>query len=620
MMSNARKKLSQLHEEGSVVIHCCHSPESFYDKLDDRRIQGNLREDGGPSLDQFRGYQLFPVISGTLLPNSSYFIRQELFAESLFVILDLSVSKFKGFFWADAHSYYEQNKKGRLSYKLGFNDPTLITGTPEERRKKLAQINRGLSEDATHSSFSDLFGYIPPSMGRAMNETLLKVNVDSLLGIGTTAAKIQKNTHIIFDLVEEQQKLYTHMGIYYPLYIYNNTKNIITLELKEMKTSTFTIGANQFFEIDVIQIIPQHTPAEKTFQCREKSRDRTQETLNLFTEILSPHKNDFVKIHKSNRPDAESIDKYEEIDQAALEEFIKKTHKDSKDNILLKKIYNLQFRLNIYVNLLLDPKSIINFTKLEQDLAWAEYLYKKFTGDQTISPSPETAELESKLPSENIEETSESELNLSSGTIEKAPETESNLPSGTALKPLPDEKDKPTSENKIYFSTDPDISNPTLNDSKENLVLEIPLLIEGLQEAKKATKDPKKKVIADYLVEKLDDLKNDLDNQNIFIDEAEDYFCNILLNAERAMSHHTNWFKIRSSSDETTAFSVAKKYFFEIRKSISPKVDLNFICKAKPSEFFEGCSYRFFAKHIKNNKFTPDFNEKFKQKYGPSKK
>src|SRR5262249_47012939 len=140
----------------------------------------------------------------------------------------------------------------------------------------------------------------------------------------------------------------------------------------------------------------------------------------------------------------------------------------------------------------------------------------------------------------------------------------------------------------------------------------IELLKTGLTKAKDSTSDSKKKIIAEYLMKKLDVLEDNYHNMLLTDSEVKDHLNKLLLSAERAMSHHTNWFKNRSSSSVATAYSVAQPYFAQIRQLISVSIDDKLIRTAIPStqlESTEYYTYGFFAKHInKNNQFTDDFD------------
>ncbi|MCF6777131.1 hypothetical protein L3V83_11215 [Thiotrichales bacterium 19X7-9] len=85
------------------------------------------------------------------------------------------------------------------------------------------------------------------------------------------------------------------------------------------------------------------------------------------------------------------------------------------------------------------------------------------------------------------------------------------------------------------------------------------LLKDGLEKAKKSTGDKTKKIIAEFLINKINRL-----DQNDIIFNTE--MISILKNAARSMSHHTNLFKNRSTESMPEAYQAAKKCFDTVRE------------------------------------------------------
>ncbi len=75
--TNFASCFSELHSSGLAVVHMLRNINSLTDRWDDRRIINNLLEDGGTE-SKPEGYQLYPIISATIVPPSKYPIAQQL--------------------------------------------------------------------------------------------------------------------------------------------------------------------------------------------------------------------------------------------------------------------------------------------------------------------------------------------------------------------------------------------------------------------------------------------------------------------------------------------------------------------------------------------------------------
>ena len=109
----------------------------------------------------------------------------------------------------------------------------------------------------------------------------------------------------------------------------------------------------------------------------------------------------------------------------------------------------------------------------------------------------------------------------------------------------------------------------------------------GLDRAKEATSDSKKNVMGDFLKKRIG---------------TDAPAAEILKNSARVMSHHTNWFKSRSTTTAMPrAYQAAASCFDEARKLLAIDVDeWNRVLKDKPSESPNRSyqTYSFFKDHI----------------------
>jgi hypothetical protein len=206
-------------------------------------------------------------------------------------------------------------------------------------------------------------------------------------------------------------------GVTYPIFIYNNSPETIKLNFvgddKELST-------NQFYVLEphkIIQqwqkqypkdaLLPTSTNGDRWVEgkisiteikeyeslCQQdldeqSKRTRLAKEINAnianLSKLLSPiySTEDHVeRTHKKDKSHKSPIGEYLEIDQSALEKFIKTkvlklsekqplSEKQMKQFLALTKMHNLLFRLKIYAELLQDGDTFVNYANLERDLTW----------------------------------------------------------------------------------------------------------------------------------------------------------------------------------------------------------------------------------------------------------
>lgn len=189
------QEIMSCHEKGYLALHVTPEPHIFVDKLDDRRILNNLRENKDALENS--NYQLYTTISATILPPSKFQIRQDLFHTSNFFFgIDIRHCVIKYYKNFDSWSLYYgvYNKHGRPSYKprsIEIADD-ISELSQEERLSYVQQINYESAADR---------------LSRPMNELVVKVNHESGLFIGSTASTICNNPSIVLNLITIQKKL-----------------------------------------------------------------------------------------------------------------------------------------------------------------------------------------------------------------------------------------------------------------------------------------------------------------------------------------------------------------------------------------------------------------------------
>ena len=104
--------------------------------------------------------------------------------------------------------------------------------------------------------------------------------------------------------------------------------------------------------------------------------------------LLIPYDNNkdsMIQIHKKDRAGIASFEQFLEVNQKKLHTFILNNYFGILDIMELseeytdyfKKLsqaYNLQFRMNMYISLLNDKNSLLNYNKLANDLDWFNVL------------------------------------------------------------------------------------------------------------------------------------------------------------------------------------------------------------------------------------------------------
>lgn len=405
--TNFASRFSELHSSGLAVVHMLRNVNSLTDRWDDRRIINNLREDGGTE-SKPEGYQLYPIISATIVPPSKYPIAQQLYTtlgKYFFVGIDPEKTRLINYSHVDANTVYSQkNSKGRNTYKAAGIDNKIDAPTQEERITALGNLNEKIALRATKPSTSKLFGTSPPSLFCSMNELTTKINASSMLCIGVIASTVENEPVKILELLDMQKQLQENTGVIYPIYIYNNSHDSITLDFVDSNPTTF--DTNQFTQINSEALLKQMEKKfpngisgncftsylfgdkaqqstiliddfKKTLTAKDKKNEfnaEVKKAIDLLKKLPPYTKEDnVVVIHKQGKANAHKDDHYEEINQAALKKFVTQVlgvNEEENAKFLLK-AYNIQFRLGVYSELLNTNQSIVNYSNLEEDLTWS---------------------------------------------------------------------------------------------------------------------------------------------------------------------------------------------------------------------------------------------------------
>lgn len=417
---------------GNLAIHVNSDFGLLAYKLDDPAILGNLREDGGTLLTdmgerQKKDFQFYTTVSTTLLPPSEYPIAQNLYsyANDVFIGLDITRSIIKNFSLGDGQSTYEyKNKHGRPSYKMLFFTGELQLN--KSSKDRYAYVNKLNHESAQRCIVKGKgsFGK-KPDFKRSMNELLLKVNLSSMVCIGSTVDEVLAVPEIILKLITIQQNFKRQLGMDYPIMIYNNDKFNQSIDFLDEAVINFQ--PNQFVAIDVMKTLKAMASKfsdqikseryNKEFSIKEieslylteNSKDgvsiyndyvvKVATALKFLNERLPEYSEEdkVILVHKENDNNANEYQSYLEINQSNLKFFIQNkiltTENFNPDTmILLAKAYNLQFRLSMYEKLL-DNHSLVNYENINQDLHWLTEVMKKlsaidFSIKSTIGVNP----------------------------------------------------------------------------------------------------------------------------------------------------------------------------------------------------------------------------------------
>lgn len=424
--------LSSLHHAGHLAIHMTSVPDRFvFDKCEDPRIINNLRQDGGTEF-KAPGYRFYPIISATCLPKSEMKIAQNTYGgisqNGLLVFLDLENSIIKQYGPADIHTEYKVNKKNRESY-VSFRVDKLSKLSYSERLNYVDAINHKLALIATQprKHTRGLFkGHLElPSYHLGMNEITIKLYNESVVAIGVLARLLKVNPHLALNLIRMQHAIQQSMNMAIPIVIYNESTEDIELDF--IDSTPQKILTNQYVVVDpekaLIQIrkkFPEGIPAphpeliwkkintpidellddEKNNTSLANRSDLVQQLNyinNMLQELLPPFKKSdkVITIHKEKNPKAPSKFNYEEIDQSALKHFVKKLSiLPGEQTRIILKAYNVQFRIQIYLNLLAEKDNSVNLVRLSEDLRWAEHLINEIKNIKFINSAAKTMVLE----------------------------------------------------------------------------------------------------------------------------------------------------------------------------------------------------------------------------------
>ena len=427
-------RISRLHKEGILALHTFSNIDVLCNKLDDRRILNNLRDVNLSDEDkEIYGnvYKLYTIVSATVLPPPNQLAIAQMLYQSrshFFIGIDLEQTVLKEYHRRDAGTTYTNtNKQGRSTYRTkSYTDaPKLDYGEFEgiKRHKRLAAISNFNKTDQGSPINQGLFNRLlgdPVKNYRGLNELLLKININSMVFLGLEAAAALEQPDKLLTLILYQKKLESDLGVYFPLVIYNNTSKNITLNLidsvpKKIKTNDFIlIDSNAVYrkiktthpKLISRQYQNLWNRAEKEITSLSTKKDSLIKLIldihQQVATILAPYtsKDEIIALHKKNKLEAMDIERYEEIDQKKLASFIMKNYFPSaaiynlssdKKNTLdgLTQLYNLQFRLDIYLELLETDNSKINCVNLEKDLkTYSKLMYKYFKESPLVLNNP----------------------------------------------------------------------------------------------------------------------------------------------------------------------------------------------------------------------------------------
>lgn len=363
-------RLIKQHRVGLVALHATCNPLLLADRLEDRIILNNLRENECDTTrkqqrrealyrsvlrpDLPSPYSLQPTISATKLASSSIAFGQEIFCpttNNIFVCFDLEQSRVRYYFTDDCWSTYAKNHHDRLSYmpdrKFRRNDELSY----QERLEKALEKDQLLSQKSVKT--------------RRMNEMLIKIDGESAICMGFTTdyylSYEQKKTtsDFIYKVKCFQTELFHKTGIAFPVFIYNNRRSECNLKINGLE---FIIKPNQFLVFDT---------GESLFQ--DKASDASSKIQNILQELsqLKQLPDEIIQIHKLKNPKALERDKYPELHQKKLKEFVETAFSSlsSEEKQSVIHLYNLQFRLQIYQERLKIGQPI-NYENLDDDVAW----------------------------------------------------------------------------------------------------------------------------------------------------------------------------------------------------------------------------------------------------------
>ncbi len=441
--STGKKDIARLHEQGHLAIHITPDPAgSLFEKIEDRRIINNLREDGGTTERDREDYAFHPIISTTVLPPTKYSVTQNLydFSGKIFVGIDMENCLVKSFSHVDSQStYWAKNSKGRPTYKAIANIRKDLAELPHEER--LPYVDKENIRSAQYVSTprkkgARLFSSSEPNFKRGMNEALLKVTNNSMVFIGALASDVKDHPDLLLKLMLIKQQLKEKSGIEYPIYIYNNQPEPVVLNVLE--PHPIEINPNQFCEVDVESALKQliskypdsieMTPLTRFHEVENMSThefleqigfeltdnnepkrkahlnsdanenmkrgeysNTIENLLDAFNAKLKPFSEEdaVLQIH---HPDAPLHEQYPEINQKNLGKFIKTrvmgigesdilTNEQNQAFKYYMNAYNAQFRLDVYREML-KSGTMINYPNLDKDIKWSSTLLSKAVDNQ----------------------------------------------------------------------------------------------------------------------------------------------------------------------------------------------------------------------------------------------
>lgn len=306
---------------------------------------------------------------------------------------------------------------------LFFTGELQLNKSPKDRYAYVNKLNHESAQRCIvkgKGSFSK-----KPDFKRSMNELLLKVNLSSMVCIGSTVDEVLAVPEIILKLITIQQNFKRQFGIDYPIMIYNNDK--VNQSIDFLDEAVINFQPNQFVAIDVMKTLKAMASKfsdrikseryNKEFSIKEieslylteNSKDgvsiyndyvvKVATALKLLNERPPEYSEEdkVILVHKENDNNANEHQRYLEINQSNLKFFIQNkiliTENFNPDTmILLAKAYNLQFRLYMY-DKLLDNHSLVNYENINQDLHWLTEVMKKlsaidFSIKSTIGVNP----------------------------------------------------------------------------------------------------------------------------------------------------------------------------------------------------------------------------------------
>ncbi len=392
------------HADGYLAVHSTDQPQ-FMNKYNDRRILNNLREDESNNQTIFatminfntvqkfsytpKKYKLYPQISTTLLPNDKS-MGQIIFSDNnrMFFCINTKYTVIKNIASSDSMSnFLSINKHNRSTYKATRNIKDISKKDFLTKQKLLETQNKKFSQD------------VDAGYPRLYNEIVLKFNMDCLLGFGVPIRFNDNLIQQIYKLIECQLFYQRYTGTVFPIYIYNNAS---TSQIATIGNFSVKIQPNNFFEISDINVILEGINTANKYQYssiiiegskyelnnnnlreeinKEFLQDRNKRLQELSSIIIELHNtkeladldsSSILQTHKLTNNLAAEFEKYPEINQQKLK-------KITNNNDKLINLYNLKFRIEIYLEQLYTLDKGINLLQIKDDISW----YNRLTQDK----------------------------------------------------------------------------------------------------------------------------------------------------------------------------------------------------------------------------------------------